>query len=160
RELLPREGSRRPAQRRRRRDRATAREDQRERRSFVDQRRRGGPESYFTRARVGFHDGRKSRENSWRGSSTRGGRYPRYEPEPHLGQAAGDRLPRQDGEPGPLPRKEYQWQDSAPVSIRLSLLMINDIVLAGLSGQAMTMIHEHLKKELPSIHTVSVRSAK
>jgi len=62
-------------------------------------------------------------------------------------------------EPGPLPRKEYKWQDSAPVSIRLSLLMINDIVLAGVSGEAMTMIHEHLKKESPFSHTVMVTHA-
>src|SRR5437899_6155373 len=62
-------------------------------------------------------------------------------------------------EPGPLPRKEYQWQDSAPVSIRLSLLMINDIVMTGVSGEAMTMIHEHLKKESPFSHTVMVTHA-
>lgn len=62
-------------------------------------------------------------------------------------------------ERGPLPRKEYKWQDSDPVSIRLSLLMINDIVLAGVSGEVMTMIHEHLKKESPVSRTVMVTHA-
>ncbi len=52
-------------------------------------------------------------------------------------------------EPGPLPRKEYKWVDSDPVSIRLGLLMINDIALAGVSGEVMTMIHQRLKKASP-----------
>jgi hypothetical protein len=32
----------------------------------------------------------------------------------------------------------YKWDDSDPVSIRLSLLMRNDIALAGVSGQVMS----------------------
>jgi hypothetical protein len=62
-------------------------------------------------------------------------------------------------EPGPLPRKEYKWEDSDPVSIRLSLLMINDIALAGVSGEVMTMIHERLKNTSTSSHTVMVTHA-
>ena len=62
-------------------------------------------------------------------------------------------------ESGPLPRKEYKWDDSDPVSIRLSLLMINDIALAGVSGEVMTMIHEHLKKKSTSSRTVMVTHA-
>ena len=62
-------------------------------------------------------------------------------------------------EPGPLPRKEYKWEDSDPVGIRLSLLMINDIALAGVSGEVMTMIHEHLKKRATSSSTVMVTHA-
>jgi len=62
-------------------------------------------------------------------------------------------------EPGPLPRKEYKWEDSDPVGIRLSLLMINDIALAGVSGEVMTMIHEHLKKRATSSRTVMVTHA-
>jgi len=54
--------------------------------------------------------------------------------------------------PGTLPRKEYKWEDSDPVSIRLSLLTINDIALAGVSGEVMTMIQEHLKKKSTSSH--------
>lgn len=37
--------------------------------------------------------------------------------------------------------------------------MMNDIVLAGVSGEVMTMIHEHLKKESPFRHTVMVTHA-
>ena len=61
-------------------------------------------------------------------------------------------------EPGPLPRKEFKWEDSDPVSIRLSLLMVNDIALAGVSGEVMTMINEHLKKSA-SGRTVMVTHA-
>ena len=62
-------------------------------------------------------------------------------------------------EPGPLPRKEYKWEESDPVGIRLSLLVINDIALAGVSGEVMTMIHEHLKKKSTSSRTVMVTHA-
>ncbi len=62
-------------------------------------------------------------------------------------------------EPGPLPRKKYKWEDSDPVGIRLSLLMINDIALVGVSGEVMTMIHEHLKKRATSSRTVMVTHA-
>ena len=61
--------------------------------------------------------------------------------------------------PGPVPRQEYKWVDSDPVSIRLSLVMINDIALAGVSGEVMTMINEHLKKESSSGQTVMVTHA-
>jgi len=57
---------------------------------------------------------------------------------------------------GPVPRPDYKWDDSDPVSIRLSLLVINDMALAGVSGEVMTMINEHLKKQTPSIHTIMV----
>ncbi|MGI8743656.1 MAG: neutral/alkaline non-lysosomal ceramidase N-terminal domain-containing protein [Bryobacteraceae bacterium] len=62
-------------------------------------------------------------------------------------------------EPGPRPRKEYKWEDSDPVNIRLSLLMINDIALAGVSGEPLTMIYQHLMKETPFTHTVMVAHA-
>jgi neutral ceramidase len=60
---------------------------------------------------------------------------------------------------GPLPRKDYTWEDADPVSIRLSLLKIGDIALAGVSGEVLTMINEHLKKETPSGHIVMVTHA-
>ena len=61
---------------------------------------------------------------------------------------------------GPLPRKEYAWEDAEPVSIRLSLLKIGDVALAGVSGEVLTMINEHLKKEAPSsMHTVMITHA-
>ncbi len=62
-------------------------------------------------------------------------------------------------EAGPRPRKEYKWEDSDPVNIRLSLLMINDIALAGVSGEPLTMIYQHLKKESPFSHTIMVANA-
>ena len=58
-----------------------------------------------------------------------------------------------------MPRKVYKWEESDPVSIRLSLLMINDIALAGVSGEVMTMIHEHLKKKSTSSRPVMVTHA-
>jgi len=75
------------------------------------------------------------------------------------GQQQVIRCPGRSVEPGPLPRKEYRWRDADPVSIRLSLLMMNDIVLAGVSGEVLTMIHEHLKKESPFSRTVMVTHA-
>ena len=62
-------------------------------------------------------------------------------------------------EPGPLPRKNHEWEDSEPVSIRLSLLTINDIALAGVSGEVLTMIHEHLKKKFASGQVVMLTHA-
>lgn len=62
-------------------------------------------------------------------------------------------------EPGPVPRKEYKWVDSDPVSIRLSLLTVDDIALAGVSGEVMTMINEHFKRKSPSRQTVMVTHA-
>ncbi len=62
-------------------------------------------------------------------------------------------------EPGPRPRKEYKWTDSNPVSIRLSLLMVNDIALTGVSGEVFTKIYWHLKKESPFSSTVMVTHA-
>jgi neutral ceramidase len=61
--------------------------------------------------------------------------------------------------PGPLPRKDYTWEDTEPVSIRLSLLRIGDIALAGVSGEVLTMINEHLKTEISSGHIVMLTHA-
>jgi hypothetical protein len=62
-------------------------------------------------------------------------------------------------EAGPLPRKEYKWEESDPVDIRLSLLMVNDIALSGVSGEVLTRIHEHLKDKSAAGHTVMVTHA-
>lgn len=45
------------------------------------------------------------------------------------------------------------------MSIRLGLLMINDVALAGVSGEVMTMIHHHLAKVSPAGRTVMVTHA-
>ncbi len=67
--------------------------------------------------------------------------------------------PGRKAEAGPRPRKDYKWEEGNPVNIRLSLLMINDIALAGVSGEPLTMIYQHLMKETPFSHTVMVAHA-
>jgi hypothetical protein len=59
-------------------------------------------------------------------------------------------------EPGPTPRAEYKFNDADPVNIRLSLLMINDLALAGVSGEVFTLIARRLQKESPARPTVMV----
>ena len=53
-------------------------------------------------------------------------------------------------EPGPTPRAEYKFNDADPVNIRLSLLMINDLALAGVSGEVFTLIAQRLQKDSPA----------
>ena len=62
-------------------------------------------------------------------------------------------------EPGPHPRGEYQFEDSDPVNIRLSLLLLNDIALTGVSGEVLTPIFERLEKESLFHHTIMVTHA-
>jgi len=59
-------------------------------------------------------------------------------------------------EPGPTPRAEYKFNDADAVNIRLGLLMVNDVVLAGVSGEVFTLIAQRLKRESPFNHTVMV----
>jgi neutral ceramidase len=59
-------------------------------------------------------------------------------------------------EPGATPRAEYKFNDSDPVNIRLGLLMINSIALAGVSGEVLTAIAQRLKRQSPFNHTVMV----
>jgi hypothetical protein len=61
-------------------------------------------------------------------------------------------------EPGQLPRTDYKFEDADPVNIRLSLLRLNDVVLAGVSGEVFTRIYEHLKEYSP-LNTVMVTHA-
>lgn len=61
--------------------------------------------------------------------------------------------------PGPLPRKEYQFEDAEPVNIRLSLLLINNVALAGVSGEVLTPIYERLREESPFNPTIMVTHA-
>ncbi|MEK7408586.1 MAG: neutral/alkaline non-lysosomal ceramidase N-terminal domain-containing protein [Acidobacteriota bacterium] len=50
--------------------------------------------------------------------------------------------------PGFKPRAtKHEWVDADPVEIRLSLLRIGNIALAGVSGEVLTMIGQRLKKE-------------
>ena len=72
----------------------------------------------------------------------------------HVVSCPGRRL-----EPGPRPRKVYTWADADPVTIRLGLLMINDVVLAGVSGEVMTMIEQRLRKASPYSRTIMLTHA-
>ena len=56
----------------------------------------------------------------------------------------------------PGPGREYKWEDADPVSIRLSLLVINDIAITGVSGEVLTNIGLRLKKESPFTRTIMV----
>lgn len=62
-------------------------------------------------------------------------------------------------EPAPRPRTVYTWADADPVTIRLGLLMINDVVLAGVSGEVMTMIEQRLRKASPFSRTMMLTHA-
>jgi neutral ceramidase len=57
-------------------------------------------------------------------------------------------------EPGPTPRAEYKFTDADPVNIRLGLLTINDVVIAGVSGEVFTLIAQRLQRESPSKQVV------
>lgn len=50
-------------------------------------------------------------------------------------------------EPGPTPRADYRFTDADPVKIRLTLLTINDVALAGVSGEVFTVIAQRLARE-------------
>jgi hypothetical protein len=59
-------------------------------------------------------------------------------------------------EPGPTPRAEYKFTDADPVNIRLTVLRLNDVVLAGVSGEVFTLIGQRLKRESPFTQTIMV----
>jgi neutral ceramidase len=54
----------------------------------------------------------------------------------------------------PGPGREHKWEDADPVSIRLSLVVINDIAITGVSGEVLTNIGLRLKKESPFTRTI------
>jgi neutral ceramidase len=62
-------------------------------------------------------------------------------------------------EAGPRPRTEYQFADADPVNIRLGLVMIDNVALAGVSGEVFTQIAQHLRKESPFQQTIRVTHA-
>jgi neutral ceramidase len=59
-------------------------------------------------------------------------------------------------EPGPTPRAEYKFTDTDAVNIRLGLLMIDNVALAGVSGEVFTAISQRLKRESPFRQTIMV----
>jgi neutral ceramidase len=56
----------------------------------------------------------------------------------------------------PGPNREYKIEDADPVSIRLSLLLLSDIAVAGVSGEVLTNIGLRLKRESPLTRTMLV----
>ena len=60
---------------------------------------------------------------------------------------------------GSRPRLNYQFTDADPVNIRLGLMMIGNVALAGVSGEVLTVIYQHLAKESPFRNTVMVTHA-
>ena len=53
-------------------------------------------------------------------------------------------------------RKHHEFVDAEPVDIRLSLIRINDITLAGISGEVFTLVSQRVKRESPSRNTVVI----
>jgi hypothetical protein len=56
-------------------------------------------------------------------------------------------------------RTGYKFLDSDPVDIRLTLLLIDRVALAGVSGEVFTEIHRRLAKESPLARTLMVTHA-
>lgn len=52
-----------------------------------------------------------------------------------------------------------EFQNTDPVNIRLTLLMLNRIALAGVSGEVFDLIHEHLNQQSPYTHTIMLTHA-
>jgi hypothetical protein len=55
--------------------------------------------------------------------------------------------------------QQYKFEDAEPANIRLSLVLLNDIALAGVSGEVLTSIGLRLKRESPLAHTIMVTHA-
>ncbi len=59
----------------------------------------------------------------------------------------------------PGPGRDYKIEDADPVPIRLSLLVINDIAIAGVSGEVLTSIGLRLRQESSFNRTILVTHA-
>ena len=64
--------------------------------------------------------------------------------------------PGQKAVQGLPPKREYTFQDADAVPIRLSLLIVNDIAITGVSGEVLTDIGLRLKRESPFNRTIMV----
>jgi hypothetical protein len=64
--------------------------------------------------------------------------------------------PGQKLAPGARPRTEYVFENAEPVDIRLSLLRLGEVALAGVSGEVLTMIGQRLKRESPYSNTIMI----
>lgn len=57
------------------------------------------------------------------------------------------------------PHVQYECEDSDAVSIRLSMLRLDDVVFAGVWGEVLTRIYQHLGQESPFYITIMVTHA-
>src|SRR5207237_10505241 len=62
-------------------------------------------------------------------------------------------------EDGPRPRADYKFNDAAPVNIRLGVLTLGDVALAGVSGEVLSPIFQHLRKQSPAGRTIMITHA-
>jgi hypothetical protein len=62
-------------------------------------------------------------------------------------------------EAGTRPRTDYKFSDADPVNIRLGLMMIDKVALATVSGEVLTEISQHLRRESPFRQTIMVTHA-
>jgi neutral ceramidase len=67
--------------------------------------------------------------------------------------------PGQKYQPPPRGSRDYKFLDADPAAIRLSLIMVNEIAFAGVSGEILTMIGQRLKRESPFRNTLMVTLA-
>jgi hypothetical protein len=68
--------------------------------------------------------------------------------------------PGQKLAPGSDPdANKASFLDSDPVNIRVSLVMVNNLALVGVSGEVLTLIGERLKHESPFSHTLMLTHA-
>jgi hypothetical protein len=67
--------------------------------------------------------------------------------------------PGRSVEDGPRPRTDYKFTDAGPVNIRLGLLMIGDVALAGVSGEVLSPIYQHLRQQSPVPRTIMIAHA-
>ena len=51
---------------------------------------------------------------------------------------------------------EIKWEDADPVELRFQALTINDVALAGLNGEAVSVIGQHMKQASPYAKTIFI----
>jgi neutral ceramidase len=61
--------------------------------------------------------------------------------------------------PGPGPRLNWTFENTKPGHIRLSLIMLNEIAFAGVSGEVLTPIFQRLQRESPFRDVIMITHA-
>jgi hypothetical protein len=62
-------------------------------------------------------------------------------------------------EAGPRPRADYKFTDADAVRIRLGVLTFGDVALAGVSGEVLSPIYQHLRRQSPVARTIMITHA-